>query len=89
MHFNPLHVLRVRDFLNSTMFKYSDDLYHIGKKTIYVTFNDIRVGWIAARQEYEWGKIYFCYNPRPKKTKRLGALYNAIIRLLFLTKLMN
>ena len=53
---------------------YRPDIVWVGDKTIYVYVDGTRIGWISARQEYEWGKIYFCYNPKPKKSPKLGSL---------------
>jgi len=51
---------------------YRPDIVWVGDKTIYVYVDGIRIGWIAARQDYEWGKIYFCYNPEPKIRRASG-----------------
>jgi len=43
---------------------YTPGLEWVGDKTVYVYVNGARIGWIAARQEYEFGKIHFCYKPK-------------------------
>jgi hypothetical protein len=45
-----------------------------GEDTVYVYFKDFKIGWIAARKEYEIGKVYFCFNPKRKPNPKFGQL---------------
>lgn len=54
--------------------EYSEDLYYAGRKTIYVSVNDERIGWISARQDFDPFKIHFCYSYNSRKSKKMGVL---------------
>jgi hypothetical protein len=53
---------------------YKPEDFSIGEETVYVFYNKIKIGWIAAREEYEPGKIYFCLNPKRKSNPRIKQL---------------
>ena len=42
-----------------TEIKYKPEVEYAGEKTVYVFTNGEMIGWIAAREEYEFGKIHF------------------------------
>lgn len=46
----------------------------LGEDTVYVFYKGVKIGWIAAREEYESGKIYFCFNPKRKPNMKIGQL---------------
>jgi len=58
--------------MSSLEFAYRPGLEWVGDKTVYVYVNGTRIGWIAARQEYEFGKINFCYKPNQKGIPKRG-----------------